>query len=178
MLLQLQPCFSSLLARFSYGKEVHVSCYLVSKIIYILTYRSLLIICQVGAETAWVVNCYAETDFMNMLKWDGVNIYGYLYISIFNVFVYFMCNLYFMGADRGERILWDVLCQRQYVNKQMFADLSLFLLRRFVNERFNEQESFSFIITLCSVAIFVWKGISVYIFIMQRAEGCHKLRKL
>lgn len=39
-------------------------------IIYILTYRSFLVICQVGAETALVINCYAEIDFMNMLKWD------------------------------------------------------------------------------------------------------------
>lgn len=68
MLLQLQPCFSSLLARFSYGKEIYVPFYLVSKIIYILTYRSFLVICQVDAETALVINCYAEIDFMNMLK--------------------------------------------------------------------------------------------------------------
>lgn len=120
MLLQLQPCFSSLLARFSYGKEVHVPCYLVSKIIYILTYRSLLIIRQVGAETAWVINCYAETDFMNMLKWDGVNIYGYLCICIFKVFVYFMCNLYFIGCRQRRtnivrRFVSEIICEQTNV---------------------------------------------------------------
>lgn len=136
------PALVFLLARFSYGKEIYVPCYLVSKIIYILTYRS-LIICQVGAETAWGVNCYAEIEFMNMLKWDGVNIYDCLCICILNVLVYFMCNLYFMRAYRGELMfvryfVSEIICEQT----GMFADLSLFLLRIFETEKFSESESF------------------------------------
>lgn len=99
---------------------------------------------------------------MNMLKWDGVNIYDCLCICIFNVPVYFMWNLYFMSAYRGEFMfvrgfVSEIICEQTV----MFADLHLFPLRTLVNEKFSGQDFFSFTVTLfCD---YVWyKGAYLY----------------
>lgn len=65
-----------------------------------------------------------------------------------------MYNIYFTSAYRElmfvRGLVSEIICEQT----AMFADLSLFLLRTFVNEKFSEQEFFSFSVTLYSVIMF------------------------